>query len=97
MIIDCLMNLSLLYWATEETKDPRFAAVAKRHADTALEKILRKDGSSNHIVVMNPENGEVLEIPEDRGTVPVHPGQEDRLGQCMVLLLVMLIQKKRSI
>lgn len=22
MIVDCLMNLSLLYWATEETKDP---------------------------------------------------------------------------
>ena len=34
MIVDCLMNLSLLYWATEETKDPRFAAIAKRHADT---------------------------------------------------------------
>ena len=67
MIIDCLMNLSLLYWATEETKDPRFAAVAKRHADTALEKILRKDGSSNHIVVMNPENGEVLENPGGQG------------------------------
>lgn len=67
MIIDCLMNLSLLYWATEETKDPRFAAIARRHADTALEKVLRKDGSSNHIVIMDPENGDVLETPGGQG------------------------------
>lgn len=67
MIIDCLMNLSLLYWATEETKDPRFTAIAKRHADTALEYILRADGSSNHIVIMNPENGDVVDNPAGQG------------------------------
>ncbi|MBE5939053.1 MAG: glycosyl hydrolase family 88 [Lachnospiraceae bacterium] len=67
MIIDCLMNLSILYWASEETKDPRFAAIAKRHADTALEKIFRKDGSSNHITIMNPENGDVLDTPAGQG------------------------------
>ncbi len=30
MIIDCNMNLPLLYWATEQTGDPRFADAAKR-------------------------------------------------------------------
>ena len=59
MIVDCLMNLSLLYWATEQTDDPRFAAIARRHADTALEKVLRPDGSCNHIAILNPETGEV--------------------------------------
>ncbi len=82
MIIDCLMNLSLLYWATEETKDPRFAAIAKRHADTALEKILRADGSSNHIVIMNPENGDVLETPGGQG---IESGSSWSRGQAWAL------------
>lgn len=67
MIIDCLMNLSLLYWASEEDKDPRFAAIAMRHADTALEKVLRPDGSANHIVGMDPQTGEVTETPAGQG------------------------------
>ena len=33
-IIDCMMNLSLLWWATRETGDPRFAKVAQIHAQT---------------------------------------------------------------
>lgn len=67
MIVDCLMNLSLLYWATEESKDPRFAAIAKKHADTALEKIVRQDGSCNHIAVLNPTTGEVEALPGGQG------------------------------
>lgn len=67
IIIDCLMNLSLLYWASEETKDPRFAAIANKHADTALEKILRPDGSCNHIAILDPENGDLLEAPGGQG------------------------------
>jgi len=67
MIIDCLMNLSLLYWATEEGKDPRFGAIARLHADTAMEKILRPDGSCNHICILNPLTGEVEELPQGQG------------------------------
>lgn len=67
MIIDCLMNLSLLYWASEESGDPRFDAVARRHADTAMEKILRPDGSCNHIAILDPLTGELLEAPAGQG------------------------------
>ena len=67
MIIDCLMNLSLLYWASEESKDPRFEAVARKHADTAMEKILRPDGSCNHIAILDPLTGELLEAPAGQG------------------------------
>lgn len=35
-IIDCMMNLPLLYWAYEETKDPRFYQIAVDHANTAM-------------------------------------------------------------
>ncbi len=67
MIIDSMMNLSILYWAGEESGDPRFAAIAARHADTALEKIMRPDGSSRHIVIVDPESGEVLDAPAGQG------------------------------
>ena len=45
MIIDCLMNTPLLYWASRETEDPRFALIAERHTDTTLKYIVREDGS----------------------------------------------------
>jgi unsaturated chondroitin disaccharide hydrolase len=57
-IIDCMMNLSLLYTASELTKDPRFANVAKRHADTVIKAFIREDGSCCHIVEFDPETGE---------------------------------------
>lgn len=59
-IIDCMMNLSLLYWASEETGDPRFKEIAMAHADTAMRSFIRADGSSNHIVEFDPEKGNVL-------------------------------------
>ncbi len=57
-IIDCLMNLPLLYWAGNETKDPRFAQIAKMHADTAIKAFIREDGSVCHIVKFDPNTGE---------------------------------------
>ncbi|GHV47540.1 glycosyl hydrolase family 88 [Spirochaetia bacterium] len=56
-IIDCMMNLPLLYWASKETGDPRFSQIARRHADTAMEFFIRPDGSVHHIVEFNSENG----------------------------------------
>lgn len=49
-IIDCLMNLSLLYWASKEIGDDRFKRIAMRHMDMALRDHIRSDGSINHIV-----------------------------------------------
>lgn len=57
-IIDCLMNLPLLFWASRLTGDPRFGKVATIHADTALREFLRPDGSVSHIIVFDPENGQ---------------------------------------
>ena len=59
-IIDCMMNLSLLFWASAETGDPRFAGVARIHADTALNNFLRPDGSVAHIVEFDPVTGAKL-------------------------------------
>lgn len=59
-IIDCMMNLPLLYWATEQTNDDRFMQIAKCHANTAKKTFIREDGSANHIVEFDPKTGEVI-------------------------------------
>ncbi|SEW02703.1 glycoside hydrolase family 88 protein [[Clostridium] fimetarium] len=59
-IIDCLMNIPLLYWADKELKDCRYYNVATKHADTAKKYFVRNDGSVNHIVEFNPQTGEYI-------------------------------------
>ncbi|MBQ9756529.1 MAG: glycoside hydrolase family 88 protein [Clostridia bacterium] len=54
-IIDCMMNLSLLYWASEISKDKRFYRIAEKHADMAMRDHVRENGSVNHIVVHDSE------------------------------------------
>ncbi len=66
-IIDCMMNLPLLYWASEETNDPRFAQIARMHADTAASAFVRPDGSVNHIVEFDPATGEILRTHGGQG------------------------------
>lgn len=69
-IIDCSMNLPLLYWASEVLEDPRFKYVAMEHADTVLKAFIRPDGSVNHIVEFDWDTGEVLSIPQGQGARP---------------------------
>jgi unsaturated chondroitin disaccharide hydrolase len=66
-IIDCMMNLPLLYWASEETADPRFKQIAVKHADTTKEYFIRGDGSANHIVEFDPVSGEMLKSHSGQG------------------------------
>lgn len=69
-IIDCMMNLPLLYWASQETGDPRFKHIAVEHADTTLREFTRPDGSTHHIVCFDPETGERLEALGGQGYAP---------------------------
>jgi unsaturated chondroitin disaccharide hydrolase len=69
-IIDCMMNLSLLFWAAEEIGDPRFRHIACAHADMAAEHMIRPDGSSCHVAVFDPENGDLLEYKGWQGYAP---------------------------
>lgn len=66
-IVDCLMNLPILYWGSEVTGDSAWKKLAMAHADTALREILRPDGSSNHIVAFDRETGEVTKKPGGQG------------------------------
>ena len=56
-IIDCMMNLSILFWASRVTGDPRFSHAARIHADMSLREFLRPDGSVSHIVEFDPATG----------------------------------------
>ncbi|MCR5584265.1 MAG: glycoside hydrolase family 88 protein [Lachnospiraceae bacterium] len=66
-IIDCMMNLSLLYYASEITEDPRFRNIAKLHADTVIDAFVRKDGSCCHIVEFDPETGKRIKSMGGQG------------------------------
>jgi unsaturated chondroitin disaccharide hydrolase len=60
-IIDSLMNIPILYWASEESGDPRFRFVAEAHADKVLANFVREDGSVHHIVNFDPFTGDFVE------------------------------------
>jgi unsaturated chondroitin disaccharide hydrolase len=58
-IIDCLMNLPLLYWASQETGDKTFHDIAVRHADMALKYFIRPDGSVAHAIRFDLNSGKM--------------------------------------
>ncbi|MBD8488168.1 glycoside hydrolase family 88 protein [Echinicola sp. CAU 1574] len=59
VIIDNMMNLELLFWATAATGDSTYYDIAIKHADTTLKNHFREDHSSYHVLNYNPETGEV--------------------------------------
>ena len=69
-IIDCMMNLSILHWASEVTGDPRYKHIAIEHSDTALRHFIRPDGSAYHIVIFDPETGEKIGVHGGQGYGP---------------------------
>ena len=59
-IIDCMMNLPLLFWASEETGHPFYRRIAIMHADTTLRYFIREDYSVMHAYRFSEETGEPL-------------------------------------
>lgn len=67
VIIDSMMNIQLLYWASEQTRDPRFTKLANRHAKTVAKYLVRPDGSVGHIASFDPNTGVYLESLAGQG------------------------------
>lgn len=59
-IIDSMMNIQLLYWASETSGDPRFKQIAIAHANTVQQYFIRPDHSVKHIVEFDPTTGKYL-------------------------------------
>lgn len=60
VIIDNMMNLELLYFATKVTGDAKYAAIATKHAETTAKNQFREDYSNYHVVNYDEETGKVL-------------------------------------
>ena len=73
IIIDCLMNLPLLFWATEITGDQLYRLAALSHLDRTRETIIREDDTTFHTFYFDTKSGKPL-----RGTT--HQGYSD--GSC---------------
>jgi unsaturated chondroitin disaccharide hydrolase len=59
VIIDNMMNLELLFWASEQTGNPVYHDIALRHAMTTMENHFRPDNSSWHVVDYDTITGAV--------------------------------------
>lgn len=58
LIIDCLLNLPLLYWATDVTGDKKYEKIARKHITTSLKYVVREDYSTYHTFYFDPVTGE---------------------------------------
>jgi unsaturated chondroitin disaccharide hydrolase len=59
-IIDNMMNLELLFRASENTTSDFYASVARAHADVTLKNHIRPDSTLYHVLVYDDETGECL-------------------------------------
>lgn len=66
-IIDCMLNIPLLYWASNEIGDPRFRQIATHHADKTMERFIRPDGSVYHVLEFDLNTGETIRAPRTQG------------------------------
>ncbi len=57
VIIDNMMNLELLCWATKATGDSSYYKIAVTHANTTMKNHFRSDFSSYHVINYNPYTG----------------------------------------
>ena len=59
VIIDNMMNLELLFWATNHSKDSTYYNIAVNHANTTMKNHYREDFSSYHEVIYDENTGAV--------------------------------------
>lgn len=60
IIVDSLLNLPLLHWASDQTDELRFARAATAHACRARDHLIRADGSTYHTYHFDVETGKPL-------------------------------------
>ncbi len=65
VIIDIMMNLELLFWASENGGPSYYADYARSHALTTCRDFVRPDGSTYHIVRYDKNTGKVI----NKGTI----------------------------
>lgn len=61
LIVDCLMNIPLLFWAYEVTGEEHYREVALKHYETTIQHAIRDDASAFHTYYFDPETGKGVE------------------------------------
>lgn len=67
VIIDNMMNLELLFWASKHSGDSTYYKIAVSHADKTMKNHFRKDYSSFHEVVYDNNTGAVVKQITNQG------------------------------
>jgi unsaturated chondroitin disaccharide hydrolase len=67
VVIDHLMNLELLFWATHATGDSSYYKMAVNHAETVLKNNLREDYSTCQIVNLDTKTGKLKQKRNAQG------------------------------
>lgn len=57
LIIDCLLNIQLLFFAFEETGQDIYYQIAKKHFYASVNHVIRDDASTFHTFYFDPETG----------------------------------------
>jgi unsaturated chondroitin disaccharide hydrolase len=60
LIIDCLLNIPLLYWASKETGNKKYYEMAYNHYVTACNNVIRNDASAFHTFYFDNQTGEPI-------------------------------------
>jgi unsaturated chondroitin disaccharide hydrolase len=60
VIIDIMMNLEILFWASQNGGPSSFGDIARRHATTTCRDFVRADGSTYHVVRYDKNTGRVI-------------------------------------
>lgn len=66
-IIDNMMNLELLFWATKNGGNKKLYDIAESHATVTMNNLIRDDGSLFHVGCFNEETGEFIEGKTHQG------------------------------
>lgn len=60
LIIDCLLNIQLLFFASQETGDDRYRQMTINHFYASANNVIRDDASAYHTFYFDPETGEPI-------------------------------------
>lgn len=66
-IIDNMMNLELLFWASKNGGDKKLYEIAESHAKVTMKNLMRPDGSLYHVGSFNEETGEFIKAVTHQG------------------------------
>lgn len=67
IIVDTYLNLPFLFWASEESGNPKYREIALNHLETTVDVLVRPDGCAYHTYMMEYKYGNPIRPKVDQG------------------------------